>query len=202
MPSTNDEVLKAILPDDEHILHMGDEDVTLPDWFIKHNKMRLMFASGDWVRNHVPNTEEFKKYDIHTCYPLTDMPNYRPDGNYFDMEKNLQYIIDHFYHQRLIVIMDLSNITHVERFVRLFRNSIYEINTLERRLLGLYCINFAHIAAGVLHPTGIIMNAVCDEVLNAYGLVCENLKCRKSTMGGRRKQRNRKTQRRRRNLKK
>ena len=203
MPPTKDEILKSLLPNDEHILYMGDEGVTLPDWFTKRNDLRIMFASGDWKQNHVPNTEKYSEYDIHTCYPLTDMHTNEVSGNGFDMEKNLQFILDNFYHERLIVMLDLSNNTQISRFTKLFTNSVSEINTLDARVFPTKCHIAARMMYEVLQPNGIIMNAAsqCVGDFIAYRFECESRKCTKRTVGGKHK-RGKKTQRRRRNLKK
>ncbi len=186
---------------DEHVLNMAKEGVKIPDWFTKRNNLRIMFASGDWIKYGIPNTQEFSEYDIHTCYPYDDMVEAK-NGTGYDFESNVKYIRENHYHSRLICILDVDDVTQMERFIEIFEHKVVEINTIDSNAYRINCKHIALMAEEILQPNGVILRpALCSSDLITHRFECEPRKCTKRTMGGRRK-RSKKTQRRRRNLKK
>jgi hypothetical protein len=188
---------------DEHVLNMANEGVQIPDWFTKRENLRIMFASGDFIRDSIPNTQEFSEYDIHSCYIVKD-DHYTPVNGYgTDLESNVNYIRENHYHEKLIIILDLYDDAQISRFTELFINSVSEINTLDIRIFQPNCASAAHMIYNVLQPNGIVVRPAtqCVSNLITHGFECERRKCTKKTVGGKRK-RGKKTQRRRRNLKK
>ena len=184
--------------DDEHVLDFRDENVRLPPWF-KNENLRILFASGDWLLDGIPNTQQFDEYDIHTCFPFGEDIIAAPmNGDGPNFKSNLDYIRNKQYHSRLICILNIKDDAQMKRFNQMFEQKVVEINTLDPRVFQINCENVAIMATEVLKPNGILMMpTTCAPNMISHEFECTARKCTKKTSGGKRKRRiYRKTQRR------
>ncbi len=187
--------LRVIGMPNEHVIDFNNPDATIPTWFVKDKDVRILFAAGDWIRNRIPNTQEFESYDIFLHNTRNNHPTNRGDGE--NLQANIDYLVTHHYHRKLICILDATDTQQLTKFASLFRNKVSEINTLDGRVFadmmpkeiaGIFFDELLQ-CGGIVHR----MSRVTKELLQSFEYDCDTIHraCIKPTIvtGGRRRRR-------------
>ncbi len=97
----------------EHIIDFRYEsNPTFPDWFPKKNCLNVCIGAGDgYDYRNLTDIQKLPKYDIYICgmNPPTVL-------------LNLQFILDHFPRQKLIICMDIYNDADKNKLLNMLRN--------------------------------------------------------------------------------
>ena len=139
--------IKDLLPN-EHILNFHENVTALPDWLGEHLKIILGAGDNEQFKGTV-NVDAFSMFDVFFCYP----EDY--EGS---LRRNVEYLIKHFYHKKVICFIDINNSEQVDRFCNLFQNrfSLVDGYDMHTPHLSFYCIE------KILEPGGIAVNLFED----------------------------------------
>ncbi len=101
----------------EHILDFTDlENQPIePEWFKDKKCLKVCVAAGDgWARLENTDIERLPEFDIYICmYNISGEPN---------THLNIQYILDNYYHQKLICYLDTIDSRQLDVFAEMFKN--------------------------------------------------------------------------------
>ena len=103
----------------EHVLNFHtDSSPTIPEWFPARS-LSLIVGAGDLDHGGVLNVKAFADFDVFLCNAWDN------NGSY---QRNIEYLQENFYHQKLICVLDMENEKQRERFVTLFSDKFHLID--------------------------------------------------------------------------
>ncbi len=96
--------------------HEGVE--RLPEWLPKDG-LSLIMGAGDLDQEGILNVKKFSDFDVFFCN------NWSHDGS---LERNVAYVAEHYFHQKVICIIDIHNEEEMFRFTELFEHRFRRID--------------------------------------------------------------------------
>lgn len=104
------DTIKDLLPN-EHILNFHSGRPTLPSWLPE--RLKLIMGAGDLDQDPMGlNVKFFSMFDVFYCEPWDDKGSLR---------KNIEYLLHHDYHKKVICFIDNKNLQQRKAFVDLFK---------------------------------------------------------------------------------
>ena len=97
--------------DNEHVLNFHEGVERLPEWLPKDG-LSLMMGAGDLDQEGILNLEKFSDFDVFFCN------NWGHEGS---LERNIVYLAQHYFHQKVICIIDVHNKEEMLSFTELFQ---------------------------------------------------------------------------------
>lgn len=144
------DTIPDLLPN-EHILNFHVGVPSLPDWL--GDNLKVILGAGDLDQNLL-NVQMFSMFDVFFCEPW---------DNEGSLRKNIEYLLTHFHHKKVICFINIRNPSQVEQFCRVFRNRFILVDGYGGHTphLSLDCI------AEVLKPGGTAVN-IYESYENVY----------------------------------
>ena len=104
--------------DNEHVLNFHEGVECLPEWLTKDG-LSLIMGAGDLDQEGILNVKKFSDFDVFFCN------NWSFNGT---IERNIEYLAENYFHQKLICIIDIHNEQQMLSFTELFRNRFHHID--------------------------------------------------------------------------
>lgn len=104
----------------EHFMNLSSTSYELPEWLEHLRPFKCIIGAGDWTGDEYM----MQKFDIMICNPFERSWG---DEQIVQLRKNLEYIDQNFYHQKIIVNMDFNDPKDRENFVETFGKSFESI---------------------------------------------------------------------------
>ena len=123
----------------------------MPDWLGDH--LKIILGAGDHEQfKDTLNVDAFSMFDVFFCYP----EDY--EGS---LRRNVEYLIEHFYHKKVICFIDITDYAQVDRFCNLFQNRFSLVDGYDSHTphLPFDCIE------KILEPGGIAVNLFEDLIM-------------------------------------
>lgn len=102
----------------EHVLNFHEGVECLPEW-LSADGLSLMMGAGDLDQEGILNVQKFSDFDVFFCN------NWSFNGT---IERNIAYLAEHYFHQKVICIIDVHNEQEMFSFTELFRHRFRRID--------------------------------------------------------------------------
>jgi hypothetical protein len=104
--------------DNEHVLNFHEGVECLPEWLTKDG-LSLIMGAGDLDQEGILNVKKFSDFDVFFCN------NWSFNGT---IERNIAYLAEHYFHQKVICIIDVHNEQEMLSFTELFRHRFRRVD--------------------------------------------------------------------------
>lgn len=94
------------------MLNFNEGVERLPEW-LPNDCLSLIMGAGDLDQEGILNVKKFSDFDVFFCN------NWSHDGS---LERNVAYVAEHYFHQKVICIIDIHNEEEMFRFTQLFEH--------------------------------------------------------------------------------
>jgi hypothetical protein len=104
--------------DNEHVLNFHEGVECLPEWLTKDG-LSLIMGAGDLDQEGILNVKKFSDFDVFFCN------NWSYNGT---IERNIAYLAEHYFHQKVICIIDVHNEQEMLSFTELFKHRFRRVD--------------------------------------------------------------------------
>lgn len=104
--------------DNEHVLNFHEGVERLPEW-LPEDGLSLIMGAGDLDQEGILNVKKFSDFNVFFCN------NWSFHGT---LEKNIAYIAEHYFHQKVICIIDVHNEQEMFSFTELFKHRFRRVD--------------------------------------------------------------------------
>ena len=104
--------------DNEHVLNFHEGVERLPEW-LPEDGLSLIMGAGDLDQEGILNVKKFSDFNVFFCN------NWSFHGT---LERNIAYIAEHYFHQKVICIIDVHNEQEMISFTDLFKHRFRRVD--------------------------------------------------------------------------
>jgi len=104
--------------DNEHVLNFHEGVPRLPEWLPTY-ELSLIMGAGDLDQGGILNVEKFSDFDVFFCN------NWSHAGS---LERNIAYLEKHYFHKKVICIIDVHNEEEMFHFTQLFEHRFRHVD--------------------------------------------------------------------------
>jgi hypothetical protein len=104
--------------DNEHVLNFHEGVECLPEW-LPEDGLSLIMGAGDLDQEGILNVNKFSDFNVFFCNNW---------GFNESFERNVAYINEHYFHQKVICIIDVHNEQEMVSFTDLFKHRFRRVD--------------------------------------------------------------------------